>query len=121
MYPVDPFDVDRLRLTGDLPLAKNPKRTPRRKLGMFLKGPIPWPWLEQAARLPGQALAMGLVAWHLKGLKKSDTFRMEPSKARSLGMSPRVARRGLKALEDAGLVAVDRHRGRSPTVTVLSA
>jgi len=27
--------------------------------------------------------------------------------------------RGLKAMEEAGLVAVERHRGRSPRVTLL--
>lgn len=73
-----------------------------------------------AARLPGRALAVGIVLWHLVGLRRHWTVRLSPSKTRSLGLSPRVTRRGLKALEGAGLVAVDRHRGRSPEVTVLN-
>lgn len=113
----DPFDIDRLRIPDRMPVGR--AKAPRRKSGeLFLKGPIPWWWIEKAARLPGQALSVGLVAWHLRGLRRSDTFRLAPSKVRSLGLSPRVARRGLKALENAGLVAVDRHRGRSPDVTL---
>jgi DNA-binding transcriptional ArsR family regulator len=95
-------------------------RTPRHKAReLFLKGPIPWRWVQAAARLPGHALAVGLALWHLIGLRKCHMVRLSPSKPRSLGLSPRVARRGLKALERAGLLAVDRHRGRSPDVTVL--
>jgi len=94
-----------------------PRHKPRE---LFLRGPIPWRWLEMAARLPGRALAVGIVLWHLVGLRRHWTVRLSPSKTRSLGLSPRVTRRGLKALEGAGLVAVDRHRGRSPEVTVLN-
>lgn len=107
-----------------LPAPPQPHRSraPRHTRGeLFLKGPIPWRWLELAAALPGRALAVALVVWHLVGLKKCQTVKLAPSKIRSLGLSPRVARRGLNALERAGLVAVDRHRGRSANVTVLDA
>ena len=125
MNPIDPFAIESLQMPsaghpGAMPCQPPRPKAPRHKPGeMFLKGPIPWEWLKEAARLPGKALAVALVAWHLRGLRKSNNFRMEPSKARSLGLSPRVARRGLKALENAGLVAVARHRGRSPEVTLL--
>jgi hypothetical protein len=120
MTPDSSFDVRRFQMTGQ-PLPCPPKRpkAPRHKPGdLFLKGPIPWSWLTEAMQLPGKALAVGLVAWHLCGLKKSHTVHMEPSKLRSAGMSPRVARRGLKVLENAGLVAVSRHQGRAPDVTI---
>ncbi len=123
MDTTDPFNVDRLRIPDAMPvdISQPPRpKAPRHKPGeMFLKGPIPWEWLEKAARLPGRALAVALVAWHLRGLRRSSTFRLEPSKVRSLGLSPRAARRGVKALEKAGLMAVSRHRGRSPDVTLL--
>jgi hypothetical protein len=39
-------------------------RPPRHQPGKpFLKGPIPWIWLEQAGRPPGKAFAAGLVLW----------------------------------------------------------
>jgi len=108
-------------------MAQPQQQPPRRKTlrrqpsGLFLKGPVPWRWLQQAARLPGRALAVGMALWLLVGLRKRHNVRLSPSKTRSLGISPRAARRGLKALERATLVAVDRHRGRSPDVTVLDA
>lgn len=121
----DPFDPDRLRLPDNnssmWPQVSGSRR-PRRKSGdLFLKGPIPWSWLQRAADLPGRALAVGLVIWHLHGLRKSRTVRVTQSQTRSLGLSPRVARRGLATLETAGLVSVNRHRGRGPDVTVLDA
>ena len=133
MCSTDPFDVDRLRIpdTGNLvpwgvkrqtPCQPQRPRIPRHKPGeLFLKGPIPWRWLVLAGQLPGRALAVGVLLWHLVGIQNRGTVRLLPSKTRSLGLSPRAARRGLTALEGAGLVAVDRHRGRSPDVTVLDA
>jgi hypothetical protein len=87
----------------------------------FLKGPIPWAWLQRATPLPGKALAVGLVLWFLKGLRRQNTVRLEPSKVRSLGLSRRQCYRGLEALEQAGLVAVQRQLGSAPTVTILVA
>jgi hypothetical protein len=86
---------------------------------LFLKGPIPWRWLERAAPLSGKALALGLVLWFLKGLRKHSTVRLEPSKVRSLGLSRRQCYRALDALEQAGLVAVQRHLGSAPSVTII--
>lgn len=121
MALTDPFDVGRLQIAGG-PLPSKRPQAPRHHPGEpFLKGPVPWSWLERAMQLPGKALAVGLVAWHLRGMRQSNTFRLAPSKLRSAGLSPRVARRGLKALEGAGLVAVDRHRGCAPDLTLLSA
>jgi hypothetical protein len=109
-------------MTLPVPSQPHRSRTPRHQRGeLFLKGPIPWRWLELAAALPGRALAVALVVWHLVGLRKCRTVKLTPSKTSSLGLSARAARRGLNALESAGLVTVDRHRGRSPDVTVLDA
>lgn len=133
MCSPNPFDVDRLRIpdSGHLMLSsgnhQKPRQPPRPRLPrhkpgeLFLRGPIPWRWLEAAARLPGRAFVVGVVLWHLAGLRRHRTVRLTPSKTRSLGLSPRVTRRGLKALEGASLIAVDRHRGRSPDVTILDA
>ena len=101
MCPTDPFDADRLRIphTGNLipwgvkrqtPCEPRRPRIPRHKHGeLFLKGPIPWRWLVLAAQLPGRALAVGVALWHLVGMQKHHTVRLPPSKARSLGLSPR--------------------------------
>ena len=41
------------------------------------------------------------------------------SRLSQLGVSRHAAYRGLKSLEDRGLVSVDRHRGRKPVITVI--
>jgi DNA-binding transcriptional ArsR family regulator len=125
MSPSDLFDLEKLRLpVGNLATSTAPVRPqkPRHRQGeLFLKGPVPWNWLQVASQLPGKALAVGLTVWHLAGLQSKNTVRLAPSKTRSLGLSPRVARRGLRALEDAGLVSVGRHPGRSPDVSLQKA
>ncbi len=56
------------------------------------------------------------VSWVIK---KSSRIALSVSKLLLLGVSRHAAYRGLTALEDEGLVSVDRHRGRKPRVTVI--
>ena len=86
---------------------------------MFLKGPIPWPWLSAAARLPGRALHVAIGIRLLVGMKKTSRIALSVSWLSQLGVSRHAAYRGLNALETSGLVSVDRHVGRKPLVTVI--
>jgi predicted ArsR family transcriptional regulator len=52
-------------------------------------------------------------------MKKTRRVTLSVSWLAELGLSRHAAYRGLKALEDRGLVVVDRHRGRKPLVTVI--
>lgn len=56
--------------------------------------------------------------WYLAGLKKSRTVSPTWDVWRRFGLPPDAGRRGLAALERAGLVTVDRHVGRCPVVTI---
>ena len=106
------------------PMPKLPPSTkpPRHRSGeKFLKGPIPWPWIERAAALPGQALAVGLVLWFEAGCLKTRTVKMTLARLQQLAMSEAAARRGLRALEIAGLVALESKPGRATEVTILEA
>ena len=111
-------DPDRLRLSTHERPAPRPRRTPRRR-GYFLKGPIPWNWLSAAARLPGRALHVALSIRFWTGIKKTDRIAVSVSGLSELGLSRHAVYRGLKVLEEAGLVSVVRHRGRKPWVTVM--
>ncbi|MFL5342051.1 MAG: hypothetical protein ACJ8F7_18050 [Gemmataceae bacterium] len=96
------------------------KRPPRHKPGeSFLKGPIPWRWIERAARLPGKALAVGLMLWKEAGCEGTHTVRFRSSQAAPFGCHADTARRGLEALQTAGLVAVRYVPGRCLEVTLL--
>jgi hypothetical protein len=117
----DPFDPASLRLPpGAVPLVL-PKqaRPPRHRPGeWFLRGPVPWPWLEAAARLPGKALALGLCLWREAGRRRCRTVKLCLART-GLGVSEYAARRALRSLEAAGLVAVLRQPGRGLEVTLL--
>lgn len=116
----DPIDLVRLR-TPDPGLATGGSRAvPRHRPGEpFLKGPIPWAWLEAAAASPGRALAVGLVIWQEAGCRKNRTVTLTLARARRLGGSENAARRAVRNLAAAGLVAVEHVAGRALRVTLL--
>jgi hypothetical protein len=115
----DPFDPARLAAppAGLPPPARPPRHAPGEP---FLKGPIPWGWLTTAAALPGQALAVGLVAWFRAGCENRRTVTVTLARLTRMGMSESTARRGLRALEGAGLVTTERRPGRAARVTLLT-
>ena len=83
---------------------------------LFLRGPIPWVWLERAMRLPGRALHVALFLWLKAGIIKSALVTVNLSR---LSVDRSAASRGLAALEAAGLIRVERKPGRKPLVTIL--
>jgi DNA-binding transcriptional ArsR family regulator len=86
--------------------------------GAFLLGPLPWGWLDRAARLPGQALAVGLILWFRHGLTGAKALRLCLERV-GFAVSEQAGRRAVRALEGAGLVSVVRRPGRGLDVTIL--
>lgn len=85
----------------------------------FIRGPIPLEWAVEAGRLGGSALRVGLALWFYRGIRKSPSFRLGVGDiASATGLHPDSARRGLRALELAGLVEVERRNGRKSGVTI---
>jgi hypothetical protein len=125
MSRTDPFELDGLRIAEhDLAALGSaaPKRTPRHRSGEpFLRGPVPWKWIQQAGALPGKALAVGLLLWLQAGCSKGRVVRFSMTRAAELGCHPDTVRRGIHALESAGLVRVERPAGRCLLVTLLDA
>lgn len=85
----------------------------------FIKGPIPFDWLQTANALPGKAGQVGIALWFLVGVKKSSTVKITAEAERLAGCTRQTFAKGLAALESAGLVAVERKPGQKSTVTVL--
>lgn len=112
------MNLDGFRLVGAVPKPRNRARPPRRVAGRFLKGPVPWAWVEAAARLPGRSLHVGLALWHEVGLTDSLVVGLPAKRLRELGVGRSARYRALAGLERAGLVAVERHRGRGARVTI---
>lgn len=87
----------------------------------FIKGPLPLPWIQRAAAVPGKGLHVALGLCYVSGLRRSKTFPFKRSVAAGLSVSPDALYDALTRLEQAGLISVTRHRGRSPVVTILAA
>ena len=116
-----PLDLEQFRARREeKPRPAKRQRPPRHKAGeWFLKGPIPGAWLTRAAALSGRTLRVGLALWYLAGVKKSRAVKPTWDTWQRFGLSPDAGRRGLAALERAGLIAVARHPGRCPVVSIL--
>jgi hypothetical protein len=87
-----------------------------RRQERFLKGPIPLPNIAAAARLPGQALALFLAVHHQTALTGKASVALPARLLQDLGISRGAKARGLRALEEAGLVTVVRTRGRAAKI-----
>ena len=86
----------------------------------FLKGPIPMAWLNEAAKLPGKAINLGIAIWWLAGMAQTKTFKLTGKALDQLGVSRDAAADALKRLEARGLIRVQRSPGQRPTVEILS-
>jgi hypothetical protein len=110
--------ADRVKVDG---VRGGPReaKTQRRR-GRFLKGPVPWEWIIRVSELPGKAVIVGLCLWRLSGAIGKATVTLGNSELEPFGIDRAAKSRALTALEDAGLIMVERHRGRLPIVTILS-
>src|SRR5262249_18700016 len=98
-----------------------PRKPPRHRPGeWFLRGPVPWPWLEAAARLPGKALELSLCLWREAGRRRRRTVKLCLSRV-GLGVSKYAARRALRSLEAAELGSGLRKAGGGLEVTLRDA
>src|SRR6516164_4281359 len=107
---VDDWDPDRLQLPaeliGDGGRRRNP---PRHRPGdPFIKGPIAYAWMASACRLPGSGLRVAMsYRFHAGRFRFRYGRRWDLSDvAKGLRITPKSARRGLRAAELAGLVSV---------------
>ena len=85
----------------------------------FLSGPVPLAWLVVAAKLPSRSLHVGMVLWYAAGLSGSATVHLSNILCLRFGLDRNAKYRALRLLEGAGLIVVQRRRGRSPSVTIL--
>lgn len=90
-----------------------------RKQELFLKGPIPLPWLTAAAGLPGKALNVALAIRWVSDISKAAEIHVTKAALQHFGLSEDAYRDGLKRLEQAGLVAVLRKSGQRARVSIL--
>ncbi len=88
---------------------------------LFLKGPVPLPWLVAAQNAGGTALAVGILLWHLRGFKDApDVLVVTRKRAKDvMGLGRDALSRGLNRLEKEKLIAATRGQGQAIRVTIL--
>jgi DNA-binding transcriptional ArsR family regulator len=69
--------------------------------------------------LNGKALVIAVVIWHLKGLNRSNTVKLNGRLLKEFKISRSTLYRGLNALENARLISVNRQIGKRPWVTII--
>lgn len=116
------FSPNDFRLPANTKAAESqPAKVHRHKLKKkFLRGPVPWDWLSAAAAAQprGKALHVALVIRFLDGFERTGVVVLSPARLWELKVSRHAGYRALAALQSAGLVAVERHQGRAPRVTI---
>lgn len=108
------IDIPDTEVVTDVLRAAQARRAER-----FLKGPILMREIATAARLPGAALALFLAARHRADLTRKSTVTLPYDLLNQLGLSRDAKARGLRQLEAAGLVRVERVAGRSARVALV--
>ncbi len=99
------------------PMARLKVQRQAKQAARFIKGPLPWTWVCAAARCHPRGLELVLIVKMLIDITGNETVLVSNKLATEMGLGRETKRRALVALEAAGLVRVDRKRGRSPMVS----
>jgi hypothetical protein len=115
------WDLDQLRLPADrIGNLESSRRPPRHRPGdPFIKGPIPYAWIESACRLPGSGLRVSMACRFLCCRFRAENRWGLDAIAKGLRISGPSARRGLHSAELARLLAVEREPGCKLAISVL--
>lgn len=116
------MDISDFKLPSAGIVSQPEPRTKRRQTEPFLKGPVPMSWLNAACTIRRKnALAASLVIFHMAGLARSNTaLTVTARRAKQvMGLGKKFFDRGLRDLEAAGLVRVERSRGRAAVVDII--
>lgn len=78
-------------------------------------------WLAKASQIPRRnAVLVGLVLFHLAGMRSERIgLVLCVERCKPFGLGRKAVQRGLRDLENADLVRVDRTNGRCPRVDLL--
>ncbi len=77
-------------------------------------------WLAAAARLPGKALALAIAIQWMASIHSTGTIVLTSMTTLRFSISRDASYDGLRRLEKAGLISVQRYPGRQPTITIIA-
>ena len=85
---------------------------------MISKGPISLDWISEAAKLPGKALHLAVAIQWLAGMGSPTKLKITAKALELLGVSKNAYRDGLRRLEEAEHISVERRVGQFPWVSI---
>ena len=102
------------------PISSKVSIKPKNASRLFLKGPIPFDWLQKANSLGGSTGIVATGLWFYVGLSRSKSFKIDSKLDGLTGVSRQTRQSALQKLEAAGLIKHSNHHGRYPLVEVLT-
>jgi len=112
------FDLTQFAMPMEIQSVRLVPRT--KKTGRFIKGPLPLDWVLRAANLPGSyPMKVAISLWYQAGLHRTNTVKVASRATDDWGVNCKARYRALGALEEVGLISVQREKGKSPVVTIL--
>ncbi len=100
-------------------IARLKERKMRKRKGRFVKGPLSWPSVTAAARCHPRALEILLAVKMLNDVSGQQEATISTEMATDLGITKHSKGRAIAALENAGIVRVNRKRGRLLRISLL--
>jgi hypothetical protein len=99
------------------PAATTTNIIPRLKVPAYRK--VNMVWIAAAAALPGRTANVAIAIWSLVCATGRVAVELTPATLRRYGVSREAGHDALSRMAQAGLLALDRARGRHPRLTVL--
>lgn len=100
-------------------IQPQPSIKPKLTSRLFIKGPIPFNWLQKANSLGGSTGIVGIGLWFYVGINGSKYFKVDSKLDRFTGVSRQTRQSALQRLQSAGLIKYWNRHGGYPLVEVL--
>ena len=95
--------------------------TPSKNSKLFLKGPIPFVWLQKANSLGGSTGIVATGLWFYVGINKSRYFKVDSKLDQFASVTRQTRQNAFNRLKAAGLIKLTNHDGSYPYVEILDA
>jgi len=111
-----------MNYSNQAPQGGNPNQHQSSKYSkLFLKGPIPFGWLQTANSLGGSTGIVATGLWFYVGICKSRYFKLDSKLDQFTGVTRQTRQQALNKLKVAGLIHVTNPEGSYPYVEILGA
>ena len=111
-----PLNPDECRLERKIPTVTTSRRQHQLKK-RFIQGPIPLTWIQRMSAMSAKTVVLALLLWYRRGF--GGEIKLTNALLQEFGVSRASKYRGLRQLEQAGLVHVSRKEGKNPIVEIL--